>query len=99
MGAAVLAYLFREFCKSCRAGVEEMAGCDLQLQLWALTRLLFLAHVPTGPVLESLDNPLWCDRADPYGMRWCKHLKFIDTKFTCAYYSSFVFGCSCTFSF
>ncbi|XP_074360523.1 serine/threonine-protein phosphatase 7 long form homolog isoform X1 [Apium graveolens] len=68
-GAAVLAYLFRELCKSCRAGVEEMAGCVLLLQLWAWTRLPFLAPVPRGPVLETLDNPLWCDRAGPYGMR------------------------------
>ncbi|WOG82990.1 hypothetical protein DCAR_0519795 [Daucus carota subsp. sativus] len=78
-GAAVLAYLFRELCKSCRSGVEEMAGCVLLLQLWAWTRLPFLAPVPRGPVSETLDNPLWSGRAGPYGMRWCLHLKFTDT--------------------
>ncbi|KAL8121808.1 hypothetical protein AgCh_018518 [Apium graveolens] len=67
-GAAVLAYLFRELCKSCRGGVEEMVGCVLLLQLWAWTRLPFLAHVHRGPVLETLDNPLWCDHTGPNGM-------------------------------
>lgn len=75
-GAAVLVYLYRELCKSCKTGVEEVAGCILLLQLWAWTRLPFLAPIPRGP---SLDNPIWCDRPGPYGMRWCSHLKFTDT--------------------
>lgn len=75
-GAAMLAYLFRELCKSCRIGVEEMAGCVLLLQLWAWSRLPFLALIPHGP---SLDNLLWGDRVGPYGIKWCCHLKFTDT--------------------
>lgn len=50
----MLAYLFRELCKSCRIGVEEVAGCLLLLQLWAWIRLPFLAPVPRGPLLKIL---------------------------------------------
>lgn len=71
----MLAYLFKELCKSCRTGVE-IAGCLLLLQLWAWTRLPFLAPVPRGP---SVDNPIWGDRSGPYEMRWCCSLKFTDT--------------------
>lgn len=75
-GDAVLEYLFRELCKSCRTGVEEIAGCLLLLQLWTWIRLPLLAPVPRGP---TIDNTIWGDRAGPYGMRWCCHLKFTDT--------------------
>ncbi|KAK1394194.1 Serine/threonine-protein phosphatase 7 long form-like protein [Heracleum sosnowskyi] len=75
-GAAMLAYLFRELCKSCRTGVEEIAGCLLLLQPWAWTRLPVLAPVPRSPIVE---NPIWGDRVGPYGIRWCCSLKFTDT--------------------
>lgn len=36
-GAGVLVYLYRELCKPCKVGVEEIVGCVLLLQLWAWT--------------------------------------------------------------
>lgn len=53
-GAAVLAYLFRDLCKSCRICVEENAGCLLLLQLWAWSRLPTLAPVPHA---QQLNDP------------------------------------------
>lgn len=73
-GAVVLAYLFRELCKSCRIGAEENAGCLLLLKLWAWTRLPTLAPVPRGPPLDN--SEIWGNRAGPYGMRWCSALSF-----------------------
>lgn len=72
----MLAYLFRELCKSCRIGIEENAGCILLLQLWAWSRLHTLAPVPCGPVST---DPFWDNRAGPYGMKWCGNLKFTDS--------------------
>ncbi|XP_074324304.1 serine/threonine-protein phosphatase 7 long form homolog [Apium graveolens] len=34
-GAAILAFLYRELCKGCKKGKEEVTGCLLLLQLWA----------------------------------------------------------------
>lgn len=66
-GSAVLAYLYRELCKSCQKDREETAGCILLLQLWAWSRLHTLAPVPRDP---SLNNPqIWGDLPGPYGLR------------------------------
>lgn len=76
-GSAVLAYLYRELCKSCKKDREETAGCILLLQLWAWSRLHTLAPVPRGP---SLNNPqIWDNHPGPHGLRWCAHLSFSDS--------------------
>ncbi|XP_074364215.1 serine/threonine-protein phosphatase 7 long form homolog [Apium graveolens] len=72
-GSGVLAYLYRELCKSCKIGVEEMAGCVLLVQLWAWTRLPTLAPVPSKSPLD-----VWGDIAGPYGFRWCVPKSFAD---------------------
>ncbi|KAK1401530.1 hypothetical protein POM88_001135 [Heracleum sosnowskyi] len=63
-GSGVLAYLYRELCKSCKIGVEEIAGCVLLVQLWAWTRLPTLALVPSFHPLD-----IWGDHKGPYGLR------------------------------
>lgn len=76
-GSAVLAYLYRELCKSCKKDREETAGCILLLQLWAWSRLHTLAPVPRGPFLNN--QHIWGDYPGPYGLRWCAHLSFTDS--------------------
>lgn len=51
-GSAVLAFLFRELCKSCRKDKENV-GCVFQLQLWAWSKLPTLALIPRGPPLNN----------------------------------------------
>lgn len=50
-GASVHEYLYRELCKACRIGVEEVSGNVLLLQLWARTRLHTLAPIPVVHML------------------------------------------------
>ncbi|KAL8100342.1 serine/threonine-protein phosphatase 7 long form homolog isoform X2 [Apium graveolens] len=76
-GSAVLAYLYRELCKSCKKDREETAGCILLLQLWAWSRLHTLAPVPRGPSLNNLN--IWGNQPGPHGLRWCAHLSFTDS--------------------
>ncbi|KAK1382584.1 hypothetical protein POM88_020319 [Heracleum sosnowskyi] len=64
-GSGVLAYLYRGLCKSCKIGVEEIAGCVLLVKLWAWTRLPTLAPIPSPPPLD-----IWGDHKGPYGLRW-----------------------------
>lgn len=66
-GNGVLAFLFRELCKACKIGIEEIAGCVLLLQLWAWTRLPTLAPVPRGPCSDNQD--IWVDLAGPFSLR------------------------------
>ncbi|KAK1354010.1 hypothetical protein POM88_047266 [Heracleum sosnowskyi] len=75
-GSGVLAFLYRELCKACKIGVEEIAGCVLLLQLWAWTRLPTLAPVPRGPCLDNQD--IWGDLNGPFGLRWCAPKSFTD---------------------
>lgn len=76
-GSAVLAFLYRELCKSCKKDKEENVRCIILLQLWALSRLPALAPIPRGP---SLNNALiQGDLAGPHGLRWCASLSFIDS--------------------
>ncbi|KAK1401462.1 hypothetical protein POM88_001067 [Heracleum sosnowskyi] len=84
-GAGVLAYLYRELCKSSKIGKEEITGCLLLLQLWAWTRLPTLAPISSGPSLDSQD--IWGDLAGPYGLRWCGRKSFVDvvTHVVCVY--------------
>ncbi|KAK1355732.1 hypothetical protein POM88_048988 [Heracleum sosnowskyi] len=84
-GAGVLAYLYRELCKSSKIGKEEITGCLLLLQLWAWTRLPTLAPIPSGPSLDSQD--IWGDLSGPYGLRWCGRKSFVDvvTHVVCVY--------------
>ncbi|KAK1387945.1 hypothetical protein POM88_016123 [Heracleum sosnowskyi] len=75
-GFAVLAFLYRELCKSYRKDKDENAGCLILLQLWAWSRLHTLSHVPRAP---SLNNPeIWGALPGPYGLRWYASLSFID---------------------
>ncbi|KAK1362173.1 hypothetical protein POM88_046647 [Heracleum sosnowskyi] len=64
-GSGVLAYLYRELCKSCKIGVKEIAGCVLLVKLWAWTRLPTLAPIPSPPPLD-----IWGDHKGPYGLMW-----------------------------
>ncbi|XP_074326285.1 serine/threonine-protein phosphatase 7 long form homolog [Apium graveolens] len=76
-GSAVLAFLYRDLCKSCRKEKDENAGCLILLQLWAWSRLHTLSPVPRAP---NLSNPeIWGDLPGPYGLRWCASLSFIDS--------------------
>ncbi|KAK1356267.1 hypothetical protein POM88_049523 [Heracleum sosnowskyi] len=72
-GSGVLAYLYRELCKSCKIGVEEIAGCVLLVQLVAWTRLPTLALVPSPHPLD-----IWGDHKGPYGLRWSGPKSFAD---------------------
>ncbi|XP_074374783.1 serine/threonine-protein phosphatase 7 long form homolog [Apium graveolens] len=72
-GSGVLAFLYRELCKSCKIDVEEMAGCVLLVQLWAWTRLPTLAPIPSPPPMD-----IWGDLAGPYALRWCGPKSYVD---------------------
>ncbi|XP_074346539.1 serine/threonine-protein phosphatase 7 long form homolog [Apium graveolens] len=68
-GAAVLAYLYRELCKTSKKDVDEVAGCLLLLQLWAWERLPTLAPIRTSSIL--FDARFWEGQvAAPRGLRW-----------------------------
>ncbi|XP_074342534.1 serine/threonine-protein phosphatase 7 long form homolog [Apium graveolens] len=74
-GAVVLAFLYRELCKGCKKGKEEVADCLLLLQLWAWERLPTLATIPTAMRLHY--SPVWDGQlAPPYGDRWLFYLFF-----------------------
>lgn len=76
-GSAVLEFLYMELCKACHKDKDEIAGCQLLLQLWAWSRLHCLAPISRGP---SLDNAhIWGDLAWPHGLSWCSRLSFIDS--------------------
>ncbi|KAL8146022.1 hypothetical protein AgCh_003961 [Apium graveolens] len=67
-GAAVLAYLYRELCKTSKKDVDEVAGCLLLLQLWAWERLPTLASIHTSSIL--FDARFWEGQvAAPRGLR------------------------------
>ncbi|KAL8092638.1 hypothetical protein AgCh_034778 [Apium graveolens] len=67
--AAVLAYLYRELCKTSKKDVDEVAGCLLLLQLWAWERLPTLAPIRTSSIL--FDARFWEGQvAAPRGLRW-----------------------------
>ncbi|KAL8104231.1 hypothetical protein AgCh_028454 [Apium graveolens] len=68
-GAAVLAYLYRELCKTSKKDVDEVAGCLLLFQLWAWERLPTLAAIHTSSIL--FDARFWEGQvAAPCGLRW-----------------------------
>ncbi|KAL8155857.1 hypothetical protein AgCh_001055 [Apium graveolens] len=67
-GAAVLAYLYRELCKTSKKDVDEVAGYLLLLQLWAWERLPTLAPIRTSFIL--FDARFWEGQvAAPRGLR------------------------------
>ncbi|KAJ3676141.1 hypothetical protein LUZ60_003553 [Juncus effusus] len=69
-GSGVLAYLYRELCKSVDVGRKNMGGCVLLLQLWVWQ------HFSTGRPTVSLavdrltTNANFPDRNDTVGMLW-----------------------------
>ncbi|XP_074368492.1 serine/threonine-protein phosphatase 7 long form homolog [Apium graveolens] len=68
-GAAVLAYLYRELCKTSKKEVHEVAGCLLLLRLWAWERLPTFAPIHTSNPL--FDARFWEGQAAaPRGLRW-----------------------------
>ncbi|XP_063950114.1 serine/threonine-protein phosphatase 7 long form homolog [Daucus carota subsp. sativus] len=68
-GPAVLARLYRELDKGCRAGTTGVAGCLTLLQLWAWERLPTLAPVRT--TVPLVDVAFWQDQLQgPHGVRW-----------------------------
>ncbi|XP_074351483.1 serine/threonine-protein phosphatase 7 long form homolog [Apium graveolens] len=68
-GAAVLAYLYRELCKTSKKDVDKLAGCLLLLQLWEWERLPILAPIRTSFIL--FDARFWEGQvAAPRGLRW-----------------------------
>ncbi|XP_074324324.1 serine/threonine-protein phosphatase 7 long form homolog [Apium graveolens] len=68
-GVVVLAYLYRELCKTSKKDVDEVAGCLLLLQLWAWQRLPTLAPIRISSTL--FDARFWEGPvAAPRGLRW-----------------------------
>ncbi|XP_074374248.1 serine/threonine-protein phosphatase 7 long form homolog [Apium graveolens] len=66
-GSAVLAFLYRELCKSYKKDKDENVRCLILLQLWAWSRLHTLALVPRAPCL--INPEIWGDLPRPYGLR------------------------------
>ncbi|XP_074336901.1 serine/threonine-protein phosphatase 7 long form homolog [Apium graveolens] len=60
-GAAVLAYLYMELCKTSKKEVDEVAGCLLLLELWACERFPTLTPIRTSNPL--FDARFWEGRA------------------------------------
>ncbi|XP_074341939.1 serine/threonine-protein phosphatase 7 long form homolog [Apium graveolens] len=77
-GAAVLAYLYRELCKTSKKDVDEVAGYLLLLQLWAWERLPTLAPIRTSSIL--FDARFWEGHvAAPRGLRWLHDHSYTST--------------------
>ncbi|KAL8120539.1 serine/threonine-protein phosphatase 7 long form homolog [Apium graveolens] len=74
-GADVLAFLYRELCKSCKLDIDEVVGCLILLQLWAWERLPTMAPIRTE--ISLIDEDFWLGQlAGPHGMRWLVHHSF-----------------------
>ncbi|XP_074338738.1 serine/threonine-protein phosphatase 7 long form homolog [Apium graveolens] len=77
-GAAVLAYLYRELCKTSKKDVDEVAACLLLLQLWAWERFPTLAPIRTSSIL--FDARFWEGQvAAPRGLRWLHDHSYTST--------------------
>ncbi|KAL8095502.1 hypothetical protein AgCh_036802 [Apium graveolens] len=77
-GAVVLAYLYRELCKTSKKDVDDVAGCLLLLQLWAWERLPTFAPIRTSSTV--FDARFWEGQvAAPRGLRWLHGHSYTNT--------------------
>ncbi|KAL2242260.1 UNVERIFIED_CONTAM: Serine/threonine-protein phosphatase 7 long form [Sesamum indicum] len=76
-GSAVLAYLYRELCTASQRGKTNIGGAMQLLQIWAWSRIITLAPVPSSeasslvPTIIDPDNIL---PSPPYAARWSFHI-------------------------
>ncbi|KAL2237988.1 UNVERIFIED_CONTAM: hypothetical protein Sindi_0990500 [Sesamum indicum] len=76
-GFAVLAYLYRELCTASQRGKNNIGGVMQLLQIWAWSRIITLAPIPSSeassvvPTIIDPDNIL---PSPPYAARWSYHI-------------------------
>ncbi|KAL2241069.1 UNVERIFIED_CONTAM: Protein MAIN-LIKE 1 [Sesamum indicum] len=76
-GSAVLAYLYRELCTASQRGKTNIGGAMQLLQIWAWSRIITLAPIPSSeasslvPTIIDPDNIL---PSPPYAARWSYHI-------------------------
>ncbi|XP_038693752.1 serine/threonine-protein phosphatase 7 long form homolog [Tripterygium wilfordii] len=70
-GAAVVAVLYRDLCRTSMSGARGMCGCAMLLQLWSWERLHLCCPEIVRHVVHGLDEPL-----PPLGAIWSEDRTF-----------------------
>ncbi|KAL0366032.1 UNVERIFIED_CONTAM: hypothetical protein Sradi_3493300 [Sesamum radiatum] len=76
-GTAVLAYLYRELCTASQRGKTNIGGAMQLLQIWAWSRIITLAPIPSNNVADlmpTIDDPENILPVPPYARRWSYHI-------------------------
>ncbi|KAL0295015.1 UNVERIFIED_CONTAM: hypothetical protein Sradi_6856300 [Sesamum radiatum] len=71
-GTAVLAYLYRELCTASQRGKTNIGGAMQLLQIWAWSRIITLAPIPSNNVADlmpTIDDPENILPVPPYARR------------------------------
>ncbi|KAK4402877.1 Serine/threonine-protein phosphatase 7 long form [Sesamum angolense] len=75
-GTAVLAYLYRELCMASQRGKTNIGGAMQLLQIWAWSRIITLAPIPSPimPIVIDVENilpiPPYAARRERHGEDW-----------------------------
>ncbi|KAL0355060.1 UNVERIFIED_CONTAM: hypothetical protein Sradi_3952900 [Sesamum radiatum] len=72
-GTAVLAYLYRELCTASQRGKTNIGGAMQLLQIWAWSRIITLAPIPSNNVADlmpTIDDPENILPVPPYARRY-----------------------------
>ncbi|KAL0414429.1 UNVERIFIED_CONTAM: Serine/threonine-protein phosphatase 7 long form [Sesamum radiatum] len=72
-GTAVLAYLYRELCTASQRGKTNIGGAMQLLQIWAWSRIITLAPIPSNNVADlmpTIDDPENVLPVPPYARRY-----------------------------
>lgn len=69
-GGAVLAHLYRELTRACRAKEKSINGPLLLLQMWSWTRFAIGRPKPNHDILPFGGSDLW--RRNAFGVKWVK---------------------------
>ncbi|KAL0435185.1 UNVERIFIED_CONTAM: hypothetical protein Sradi_0226400 [Sesamum radiatum] len=75
-GTAVLAYLYRN-CTASQRGKTNIGGAMQLLQIWAWSRIITLAPIPSNNVADlmpTIDDPENILPVPPYARRWSYHI-------------------------
>ncbi|KAL0356366.1 UNVERIFIED_CONTAM: Serine/threonine-protein phosphatase 7 long form [Sesamum radiatum] len=81
-GTTVLAYLYRELCTASQRGKTNIGGAMQLLQIWAWSRIITLAPIPSNNVADlmpTIDDPENILPVPPYARRWSYHISHTHT--------------------
>ncbi|KAL0360756.1 UNVERIFIED_CONTAM: hypothetical protein Sradi_3760100 [Sesamum radiatum] len=76
-GTAVLAYLYGKLCTASQWGKTNIGGAMQLLQIWAWSRIITLAPIPSNNVADlmpTIDDPENILPVPPYARRWSYHI-------------------------